>query len=185
MFRGGYILGGIESRSLEGLVTALLKDAADADSAPPASERSRHVNTRELQEIAHRLLRTDAPLGDARAQEKTEMHKAESLPGTPGPADSQGHAPIAPTVKRLDLSELLPYERFDESALLKAIMLGTGERMLVLRPFGWHIDGSHIPNAAEHFSREYVCAEHGWDVVCDYGPYVAIVKAALGGGDPR
>lgn len=74
-----------------------------------------------------------------------------------------------------ELTEL-PYERLiDERRLSTCIMLRAGERLLVLRPFGWHIDGSHIPNAADHFDRELVCREHGWEVVHDFGPYIAIV----------
>jgi hypothetical protein len=75
--------------------------------------------------------------------------------------------------------QTLPYERFNEESLVRAIRLFDGERLLVLQPFGWHIDGKHIPNAVEHFSREWVCEEHKWEVVCDYGPYVAVVRAAL------
>ncbi len=71
---------------------------------------------------------------------------------------------------------LLDYERIDDDALLKAIRLQPGERLLVLQPFGWHIDAKHIPNAPEQFSRRGVCEEHHWEVVCEYGPYVAIVK---------
>lgn len=70
----------------------------------------------------------------------------------------------------------LPYERLMSSRLQAAVNLFSGERLLVLQPWGWHIDGHHIPNAAEHFSREGVCQEHGWHLVCDFGPYVAIVK---------
>jgi hypothetical protein len=71
--------------------------------------------------------------------------------------------------------QVLPYERLNDAALLKAVRLYDGERLLVLQPWGWHIDGKHIPNAAEQLSREGVCEEHRWEVVCDYGPYVAIV----------
>ncbi len=71
----------------------------------------------------------------------------------------------------------LPYERVDDEQLLAAIALWKDEHLLVLRPFGWHLDGKHIPNAAEHFSREGVCEDHGLNVVCDYGPYIAIVKS--------
>ncbi len=74
------------------------------------------------------------------------------------------------------MSELLDYERVSSSAITSAIRLRGGERLLVLQPFGWHIDGNHIPNAAEHFSREGVCDEHDWIVVCDFGPYIAVVK---------
>ena len=70
---------------------------------------------------------------------------------------------------------LLPYERVDSEELLGVVRLGANERLLVLQPFGWHIDGVHIPNAAEQFSRDGVCAEHGWRVVCEFGPYIAIV----------
>lgn len=73
--------------------------------------------------------------------------------------------------------QMLPYERLFEAVLLQAIRLRPGERLLVLQPFGWHIDGRHIPNAYEHFSREGVCIEHRWEVVDDYGPYIAIVKS--------
>ena len=48
----------------------------------------------------------------------------------------------------------LPYERIDDKKLMEAVRLFKGEQLLVLRPFGWHIDGKHIPNAAEHLSRE-------------------------------
>lgn len=72
--------------------------------------------------------------------------------------------------------EVLPYERIHDKALIPAIRLYENERLLVLQPFGWHIDGEHIPNAAEHFSREGICEDHGWEVVCDYGPYVAVVR---------
>lgn len=71
---------------------------------------------------------------------------------------------------------MLPYERLIEERLVEAIAVKPGERLLVLRPFGWHIDGNHIPNAAEHFSREGVCHEHRWEVVCDFGPYIAVVR---------
>jgi hypothetical protein len=76
--------------------------------------------------------------------------------------------------------EFLPYERIGDSSLADSIRLMPGERLLVLQPFGWHIDGSHIPNAAEHFSREGVCKEHGWEVVFDFGPYIAVVRQAEG-----
>lgn len=69
----------------------------------------------------------------------------------------------------------LPYERIESELLIAAILLLPNEHLLVLQPFGWHIDGHHIPNASEHFSRESVCAEHGWEVVCEFGPYVAVV----------
>lgn len=72
--------------------------------------------------------------------------------------------------------EVLPYERIAETYLLSAIQLRTNEHLLVVQPFGWHLDGKHIPNAAEHFSRESVCEEHRWEVVCDYGPYIAVVR---------
>jgi hypothetical protein len=82
-------------------------------------------------------------------------------------------------MKRSDWPPQLPYERITDSKALAAVVrLFDGEHLLVLQPFGWHLDGRHIPNAAEHFSREGVCAEHGWQVVCDYGPYVAVVEAA-------
>ena len=74
--------------------------------------------------------------------------------------------------------ETLPYERLAEDILIRAIRLFDGERLLVLQAFGWHIDGHHIPNACEHFSREGVCADHHWRVVCDYGPYIAVVAPA-------
>jgi hypothetical protein len=76
-----------------------------------------------------------------------------------------------------DETRALPYERLDSRALTAAIWRrGPDEHVLCLQPFGWHLDGSHIPNAAEHFSREEVCETHRWDVVCDYGPYVALVR---------
>jgi hypothetical protein len=68
------------------------------------------------------------------------------------------------------------YERIDTSKLADAIRLRPGERLLVLQPFGWHIDGHHIPNAAEQFTKESVCEEHGWEIVIDGGDYIAIVK---------
>ena len=71
----------------------------------------------------------------------------------------------------------LPYERITSpSALHSIIRLFSGERLLVLQPFGWSIDGSHIPNAPEQFELDYVCQEHSWKVVCDFGPYVAVVR---------
>lgn len=72
--------------------------------------------------------------------------------------------------------EMLAYERLHERDLLAAVRLRPGERLLVLQPFGWHIDGQHIPNAAEHFERESVCKEHRWEVVDELGPYIAIVR---------
>lgn len=72
---------------------------------------------------------------------------------------------------------LLPYERVSSEQLQRAIRLREGERLLVLQPFGWHIDGTHIPNAAEQFSREGICAEHRWVVVHDFGPYIAVVRS--------
>ena len=70
----------------------------------------------------------------------------------------------------------LPYERIDSKLLQQVIRLYRGERLLVLQPFGWHLDGHHIPNAVEHFSREWVCDEHRLQVICDFGPYIAIVR---------
>lgn len=69
----------------------------------------------------------------------------------------------------------LPYERLNEETLLKSIAKKEGESLLVLRPFGWHLNGTHIPNMAEHFEREWVCKELGYEVVCDFGEYIAIV----------
>lgn len=70
----------------------------------------------------------------------------------------------------------LPYERIKSEALRYAVHLFDHEHLLVLQPWGWHLDGRHLPNAAEHFSREGICQERGWTVVCDFGPYVAVVK---------
>lgn len=72
----------------------------------------------------------------------------------------------------------LPYERIRSHALTEAIHVRKqdGECLLVLQPFGWHLDGKHMPNVAEHFERDGICEEHNWDVVCDYGPYIAVVK---------
>ena len=36
--------------------------------------------------------------------------------------------------------------------LLESIRLNEGEHLLVLQPFGWHIDGQHIPNAGQNTS---------------------------------
>lgn len=72
---------------------------------------------------------------------------------------------------------VLDYERIvDEDKLLASIRLFDGEMLLVLRPFGWHLNGRHLPNMAEHFEREFVLKEHGLEVVCEFGPYVAIVR---------
>lgn len=70
----------------------------------------------------------------------------------------------------------LPYERLVEDALLRSISRNDGESLLVLQPFGWHLNGTHVPNMAEHFEREWVCKELGYEVVCDFGPYIAIVR---------
>jgi hypothetical protein len=72
MFKGAYILGGLGSRSVDGLVAALIRDAKEADSQPPASERSRHVNTAELQQIAQRILSALPPAPSASTPERTE-----------------------------------------------------------------------------------------------------------------
>lgn len=75
-----------------------------------------------------------------------------------------------------------PYERLvNEDALQAAIRLNTGESLLVLRPFGWHLNGSHLPNQAEHFERDGVCADIGVEVVCEFGPYIAVVRPASHG----
>lgn len=74
------------------------------------------------------------------------------------------------------IDNVLPYERLDDEKIVEAIRVYPGERVLVLQPFGWHIDGRHIPNAAEHFSRESVCEEHGWEVIAEFGPYIAVVR---------
>jgi hypothetical protein len=71
--------------------------------------------------------------------------------------------------------QTLPYERLLSEALRSAIFLFAGEQLLLLQPFGWHLDGQHIPNMAEHFSRDGVCRELGLTVVCEFGPYVAVV----------
>lgn len=74
--------------------------------------------------------------------------------------------------------DLLDYERIDSKRLVEAIRVRPGERLLVLQPFGWHIDGLHIPNAAEQFSRESICVQLRCEVVCEFGPYIAVVKVA-------
>jgi hypothetical protein len=90
--------------------------------------------------------------------------------------DTQYAAPLATAPHyKLVTHIVLPYERIDSAALQGAVRLWGGEHLLVLQPFGWHLDGRHIPNAAEQFSREGVCEEHGWRVVAEFGPYVAIV----------
>lgn len=73
-------------------------------------------------------------------------------------------------------TDVLPYERIDSGSLFASIRLRQNEHLLVLQPFGWHLDGRHIPNAAEHYTRESVCAEHRWEVVCEFGPHVAVVE---------
>lgn len=71
----------------------------------------------------------------------------------------------------------LPYERIaEEEKLVEALLLYADEQVLILQPFGWHLNGDHIPNCPEQFSREWVCGIHGWEVVCDFGPYIAIVR---------
>ena len=70
----------------------------------------------------------------------------------------------------------LPYERLDETGLRMSIRLNEGEHLLVLQPFGWHINGTHIPNAPEHFGREGVMKDIRVELVCDFGPYIAIVR---------
>ena len=75
----------------------------------------------------------------------------------------------------------LPYERLNETALVEAVRLNDGEHLLVLQPYGWHIDATHIPNAAEHFGRECVVKDLRMVVVCDFGPYIAVVRKALAG----
>ena len=46
----------------------------------------------------------------------------------------------------------LPYERLNETALAEAVRLHDGEHLLVLQPFGWHLDAEHISNMPEQFS---------------------------------
>lgn len=112
-----------------------------------------------------------APVG-ARAPQQQDEQKGDTH------VDSLTQSAVGATGGQNELaSTTLPYERIDDDALLKALHLFDGERLLVLQPYGWHIDAKHIPNAAEHFSREGVCEDHGWEVVCDYGPYIAIVRA--------
>lgn len=80
----------------------------------------------------------------------------------------------------------LPYERIaDEKRLVSSIFLRVDASVLILQPFGWHLNGEHIPNCAEHLSREWVCGIHGWEVVCDFGPYIAIVRPHPGLVDPH
>jgi hypothetical protein len=57
------------------------------------------------------------------------------------------------------------------------IFLRPGESLLVRRPFGWHLNGKHLPNQAEHFERDGVCASLRMEVVCDFGDHVAVVRA--------
>jgi hypothetical protein len=92
---------------------------------------------------------------------------------------------VSVTIQRIPANapDLLAYERLDNANLLAAIRLRPDERLLVLQPFGWHIDGSHIPNAAEHFEREWICEEHGWIVVDELGPYIAIVRPVEPGSE--
>jgi len=77
---------------------------------------------------------------------------------------------------RTKVANILPYERVDCEKLQDAIWLLDDEHLLILQPFGWHLDGHHIPNMAEQFSREYVCQELKLEMVCDFGGYIAIVR---------
>lgn len=71
----------------------------------------------------------------------------------------------------------LPYERIaDERKLIDSILLYEDEYVLVLQPFGWHLNGDHIPNCPEQAQRNEVCHRFGWEVVCDFGPYIAVVR---------
>ena len=79
----------------------------------------------------------------------------------------------------------LPYERIDGELLKAAIALQSDEQLLTLHPFGWHLDGFHIPNAPEHYSRDGLCREKRWIVVCDFGPYIAIVRPDRRKGEDR
>ena len=72
--------------------------------------------------------------------------------------------------------ETLPYERLESAPLQKGFRLRKGQHVLVLQPFGWHLDGLHLPNQAEHFERESVVQYLRMRVVCDYGPYIAILE---------
>ena len=80
----------------------------------------------------------------------------------------------------IQVEGVLPYERIQSADLFKAMRLRPDEHLLMLQPFGWHLDGTHIPNAVEQFSRENVCADHGWEVIHSFGPYIAVVKAKGG-----
>ena len=75
-------------------------------------------------------------------------------------------------------SQSLPYERIDDGLLQVAVSLTAGEYLLVLQPFGWHLDSEHIPNMPEQFSRAFVIQELHMELVCDFGPYIAIVRKA-------
>lgn len=80
----------------------------------------------------------------------------------------------------------LPYERIVSSSQLStAFRLEPGESILVLQPFGWHLDGKHIPNAPEQYSMEGLCQEHHWVIIARYGGYLAIIRKDRRKGDRR
>lgn len=71
----------------------------------------------------------------------------------------------------------LPYERFRFGTDFRSvIMCLRGEHILSLHPFGWHLDGSHIPNCPEHFSVDAALACTRMEPVYSYGPYLYVVR---------
>lgn len=55
-----------------------------------------------------------------------------------------------------------------------------GEHILSLHPFGWHLDGHHIPNCQEQWSLEDAMRTTGLNVlVQSYGEYIHIVRKGI------
>lgn len=114
----------------------------------------------------------------AKHDEETLAARRDTPANSAGPTAAERDELIPQDAKRPVPWATLPYERVNDKTLMQCVRLFKDEHLLVLRPFGWHLDGSHIPNAAEHYSRESVCEDHRWRVVCDYGPYIAVVTTA-------
>lgn len=73
--------------------------------------------------------------------------------------------------------QFLPYERFkSDTDFRDVIHTFPGERILSLHPFGWHLDGSAVPNCPEQWSLEDMLALTGMKIVQSYGDYLHIVR---------
>lgn len=76
------------------------------------------------------------------------------------------------------VDHVAPHERFKLDVDFRDVIhCFPGEHILSLHPFGWHLDGRHIPNCPEQWGVQDAMGTVGMTrLVQSYGDYIHIVR---------